>query len=432
MNRFIDLPLDKTPLVLIGNAINCLKRIPSNSISCIVTSPPYWNLKDYYVLEQIGKEKTPEEYIEKMLNISKELLRILKKDGTYFLNIGDSYVDKGLQMIPQRLAFRMINEIEITEKNKKKVKWLLRNQIIWYKPNHMPSPAKKRLTNTYEPIFFFSRNDWEKKVYFDIDKIRVPHKTKEENNGYYGLPEFLSEEEYIKLESKIEELNNKFRYNGKFKNHEKNIGSSPGGRSSVSGIRYIKKRKYAIKQEEICKYLKKYKKKTGISTKEIDRIFGYSHTAGHWFRCDAGGSIPTPRDWVKLKKILNFNNKYDKQIVEMHYVLQKVRKHPRGKNPGDYWEIPEENFNNEKEIWKIKLERLTQAHFSIFPEELPRRAILSSCPPNGIVLDPFAGSGTTGKVAKDLGIKSILIDIQPQFIEIIKERCGKIRVISYD
>lgn len=431
LNRYIELPKDNTPLLLIGNVFDWLKIIPPNSISCVVTSPPYWNLRDYYIPEQIGREKTPEEYIEKMLNVSSELLRILKRDGAYFLNIGDTYIEKGLQMIPQRLAFRMINDIKIIEKNKKKVGWLLRNQIIWYKPNHMPSPTKTRLTNTYEPIFFFSRDDWEKKVYFDIDKIRVPHKTCENGNNY-KLPEYLSEEEYKVMLPKIEVLNKNLKYNGKFKNHQVNLGASPGGRSSITGIKYIKKRKYDIKQSDICNYLRQYRKKSGISTKELDKILGYAHTASHWFRSDAGGSIPTPEDWIKLKEILKFDGKYDKQVTEMHYVFQKIKNYPNGKNPGDYWENNAEEFKGEKDIWKIRLERSGLTHFSIFPEELPKRAILSTCPPDGIVLDPFAGSGTTGKIAKELNIKSILIDIQPDFIDIIKERCKTIKVIYYD
>ena len=95
---YIKLPQDNTPIVLLGDVIQGLKKIPSKSISCIVTSPPYWNLREYYVSGQIGREKTPEEYIAKLVEVSKELLRILKKDGAYFLNIGDTYIDKGLHI----------------------------------------------------------------------------------------------------------------------------------------------------------------------------------------------------------------------------------------------------------------------------------------------------------------------------------------------
>jgi site-specific DNA-methyltransferase (cytosine-N4-specific) len=94
-----------------------------------------------------------------------------------------------------------------------------------------------------------------------------------------------------------------------------------------------------------------------------------------------------------------------------------IRKHPNGKNPGDLWHIKTAKFNKD--------------HFSVFPEELPRKAILACCPPDGIVLDPFAGSGTTAKITKELNRKSIMIELQSKFAEIIRERCGETIEISY-
>lgn len=411
----IDLPKNNTPLVLRGDVLDCLKEIPNESVSVAVTSPPYWSHRDYYIKGQIGQEKTPEEYIEKLTFIFRELLKKLTPRGAFFLNIGDTYIDKGLQMIPQRLAAAMINDEPVYLKKNKPIGWLLRNQIIWYKPNHMPSPARTRFTNTYEPIFFFTRDDWEKEVYFDMDSIRIPYKSQQEENNF-DLPKELNEEEYRKLLPVIKEKNKKLQYNGKFKGHEKNVGASPGGRSSITGIRYVKKRKIELPQELICNYLREWRNKNGISVKEIDNILSYAHTAGHWFRKDAGGSLPTPEDWVKLKKILKFDDRYDKEMTEMHYVLQTIEKHPKGKNPGDLWEIKTAKLPN-------------KPHFSVFPEELPKRAIMSCCPPDGIVLDPFAGSGTTGKVAKELNRKSILIELQSQFLKIIKERCGEIKEV---
>lgn len=409
----IDLPKDNISLVLIGDVLDCLKQIPNESISVAVTSPPYWKHRDYYARDQIGQEKTPEEYINKLFIIFKELLRKLTKKGVFFLNIGDTYIDKGLQMIPQRLAAKMTKDTEIIIKNKH-IGWLLRNQIIWYKPNYMPSPAECRFTNTYEPIYFFTRDDWEKEIYFDIDSIRIPYKSQQEENNF-GLPRYLSEEKYKEMLPEIEQKNKQLEYNGKFKGHEKNVGASPGGRSSITGIKYIKKRKKELPQEIICDYLKVWRNKCGLSAKEIDKILGYAHTAGHWLRKDAGGSLPTPEDWMKLKKILKFDDKYDKEMTEMHYVLQVIEKHPKGKNPGD--------------LWQIRTAKLPgKHHFSVFPEDLPRIAITACCPSNGIVLDPFAGSGTTGKVAQELNRKSILIELQKNFLELIKERCRKVEV----
>lgn len=95
-------------------------------------------------------------------------------------------------------------------------------------------------------------------------------------------------------------------------------------------------------------------------------------------------------------------------MTKMHYVLQAVMKHPKGKNPGDFW--------------SITTDKSQDAHFMIFPEELVRRIIKAACPQGGIVLDHFGGSGTTGKVAMELGRKSIMIEINPEYVEIMKKR----------
>lgn len=208
-------------------------------------------------------------------------------------------------------------------------------------------------------------------------------------------------------------------YNGKYKLSPENRGASPGARKSLFGEYLVLQRRYKVFQPIIANYLKFWKEKKGINAKEIDKILGYRDTAGHWFRKDTGkwgrgGAIPTPDDWVKLKEILGFDDIYDRWVKEFHLVLQTVRPHPNGKNPGD--------------LWSINTQPLPQAHFAIFPEELVKRCILAGCPPQGTVLDPFAGSGTTGKVAQDLERKAILIELIPQYLKIIKRRCGEIKI----
>ena len=101
----------------------------------------------------------------------------------------------------------------------------------------MPSPVKSRFSNTYEPIYFFTRDDWEKEVYFDIDAIRIPYKSNE-SDIQINFPEYLSIEEYEKLIPEINKFNKQIKYNGKFLGNEKNVGASPGGRASIIGIKY--------------------------------------------------------------------------------------------------------------------------------------------------------------------------------------------------
>jgi len=397
------LPQDLRPVILVGDIVEQLKRIPSNSIDLVVTSPPYWGQRDYGVKGQIGIEEDPEEYINKLLIAFNELRRVLKDSGSFFLNIGDKYVEKNLQMIPFKLAIKM-----------QSYGWALRNSIIWHKTNAMPSSLKDRFSNTYEPIFFFVKNPdnyLTPDYYFNLDKVRIPSKT-----GFKtDFPLTLNIEEYNKIK-----LNRKSDYEGKFKNTSKiNLGASPGARLSVNGEFYSKQRVYDIDEElelKIINLLRYYRKIKGISTKVIDKYFVYKDTAGHWFRLDKGGrALPKPEDWYKLKELLGIKEtEYDEIMTKEHYVLQTVKPNPMGKNPGDVWDFP---------TAKIK-----ESHFAIFPEELPRRIILSACPENGIVLDPFAGSGTTLKVAKELKRRSIGIELNADYLKIIEKRCGIIDV----
>jgi len=162
--------------------------------------------------------------------------------------------------------------------------------------------------------------------------------------------------------------------------------------------------------------LRKYRKLKGLSIEEIDEYFGYKNTAGHWFRLDKGGrSLPKPEDWFKLKKLLGIKEtKYDKIMTEEHDVLQTVKPNPLGKNPGDFWNIP---------TAKIK-----ESHFAVFPEELPKRIILSASPENGIVLDPFICNGTTLKAEKELKRRSMGIELNKNYLKIIKKKCGEVKV----
>lgn len=211
-------------------------------------------------------------------------------------------------------------------------------------------------------------------------------------------------------------------YKGKFKLSPDNRGASPGARKSLFGEYLVLQRRYEIFQPIIAEYLKFWRKNRNITTKEIDKLLGYKDTAGHWFRKDTGswgrgGSIPLPDDWFRLKEILKFDDIYDRWVTETHLVLQTVKPHPKGKNPGD--------------VWSIKLQPLSEAHFATFPEELVKRCVEAGCPEGGVVLDPFAGSGTVGKVAYDLGRNAILIELVPEYLDIIKKRCKDIREIIY-
>lgn len=182
----------------LGDVINCLRLIPEKSIHTVVTSPPYWGLRDYGVDGQIGLEKTPEEYIEKMILVFREVWRVLRDDGTLWLNLGDSYsrevmggnggaekstlqggkttikiaqnfppikVKTGLKPkdlcgIPWRVALALQAD-----------GWYLRSDIIWAKTNPMPESVKDRPTKAHEYIFLLTKSS---KYYYDNEAIKEP------------------------------------------------------------------------------------------------------------------------------------------------------------------------------------------------------------------------------------------------------------------
>lgn len=139
-----------------------------------MTSPPYWGLRDYGVEGQLGLEETPHEFVEKLVSIFDELQRVLKPTGTFFLNLDDKYESqKSLVGVPERVALAMIES-----------GWILRNKIIWSKPNPMPESVKDRLAGTWEYVYMFSL---EKQYYFDLDSIREPHKESSKQRFEYSM-----------------------------------------------------------------------------------------------------------------------------------------------------------------------------------------------------------------------------------------------------
>jgi len=348
-----------------------------------------------------------------------ECRRVLKDTVSLFLNIGDKYSKKGLKLIPERIAIKCCYN-----------GWTLRDNIIWYKPNHMPTSIKDRFCNTYEYVYFFVKDSgkyFNYNYFSDIDTLRIKpvekeiqktdKKEKKEKEEKEEWPTHLSIEEYESgnWETKISKYNEDKlkKYKGKFKSETINMGKSPGARSS-KGISYSLQRKHKLEKKSslfINKFISEAFTKAKKKTSEIDAAFKYKDTASHWCRVDPGRSIPKPNDWMKLKELLNItDDKYDKIMTETHYVLQNVKNNPLGKNPGDMWIIP--------------TEKCKESHYAVYPTELPTKIIKGFCPMNGVVLDPFAGSGTTGLAATRLNRHSILIDCNPEFKKIIEKRCN--------
>ena len=192
--------------IYLGDAKEVLSTFPDKSIDCCVTSPPYYGLRDYDVSGQLGQERTPEAYIENLVSVFREVRRVLRDDGTLWVNIGDSYAGgsgrwggaKNLSYI-QRTSPGSLTQIQHTKpwehlhiKPKDLIGipwslafalradgWFLRSDIIWQKPNPMPESIKDRCTKAHEYIFMLSKRQ---KYYFDIDSIREPHTSLDDFN----------------------------------------------------------------------------------------------------------------------------------------------------------------------------------------------------------------------------------------------------------
>ena len=180
--------------ILHGHALDVLRTLPAGSVQCCVTSPPYWGLRDYGVKGQIGLEKDLEQYVDCLAEVFAEIWRVLKKDGTLWINMGDAYSSnfgkrkrgdaagakqnsnpasitmpgryvpglrpKNLLGIPWRVAFALQD-----------TGWILRQEIIWHKPNPMPESVKDRCTNSHEHIFLLAKSE---RYYFDQEAILEP------------------------------------------------------------------------------------------------------------------------------------------------------------------------------------------------------------------------------------------------------------------
>jgi site-specific DNA-methyltransferase (adenine-specific) len=267
----------------IGPAEQVLASWPGQLVDLVVTSPPYWNLRDYGEAGQIGLEATPEAYVDRLARVFRALRRVLKDTGSVYLNLGDTYRDKGLVGIPGMVGARLARE-----------GYRVRNLIVWHKPNSLPCSARDRFQSSYEFVYFLIK-DSAKSYFFDLDAVRVAPR-------------------WPKMQHRLQP------------------------RPTPRNMR-----------------------------------LGPVH----------GGHFPP---------------------------------HPLGKNPGDVWGIHPENRP------KRVIVPGAVGHFAPFPEALCVRPILASCPPGGIVLDPFVGSGTVPVVARRLGRNFLGIDISPRFIDLARRR----------
>ena len=328
------------PLFIFGKAESVLRQLPSDSIDCAMTSPPYWGHRQYEN-GGIGLEETPEEYVTNLLTVFHELHRVLKPTGSFWLNIGDTYVAKCMAGIPWRIALAMTD----------KQGWILRNDVIWNKVKGGPDNSADKLRNIHEYIFHFVKES--KGYFYDVDAIRTKPGQSKVVNG--------------------------------------SVVSATG----VSGVRYKR-------QLELSTALSENEKAEAFKALEhiLDEI---RYGAISDFRMVIRGNQRTTHSDSE-----NVSGRA-KELAQRGYYFLKY--HPNGSKPSDVWDIIPEDTQNRTE------------HFAPYPMDLCKIPILATCPPGGVMLDPFCGTGTTMSVAQSLERKSIGIDISLSYLNHAEERC---------
>ena len=335
---------DLNPLFLAGDSLNVLKEIPDESIDCCITSPPYWN-KRQYANGGIGLEATYTEYVEQLLRVFDEIRRVLKPTGSFWLNIGDSYYKKSLLNIPWRVSIRLTDE-----------GWILRNAVVWNKVKGGLDNTNDRLRNVYEPLFHFVKQD--KGYYYDVDSVRNSPKSVKVVNGA--------------------------------------VVSATG----VTGVRY--KRKIELSTE-----LTNEQKQNAYD--ELERILQQVRKGevADFRMIVKGAQRTTHSDSERVSGRA-------KELRDKGFYFLKYN--ANGSKPGDVWDIIPEDTQG----------RIS--HFAPYPEDLCKTPIILTCPRNGIVLDPFVGTGTSCLVAKKNGRKSVGIDIAKEYLAIARKRCGEVKL----
>jgi DNA modification methylase len=352
------------PLTLINSdCLAALKTLPDESVQCCVTSPPYYALRDYGHAGQIGLEETPQLFVAKMVEVFEEVRRVLRTDGTLWLNLGDSYAGsragagdkcttnlaniasrgsnrtrlangrgdqpaiqrqkdhtllvaprahegmkpKDLMGIPWRVALALQD-----------AGWWLRSDIIWHKPNPMPESVTDRPTKAHEYIFLLTKSD---RYYYDAEAIL----------------EQCSDNTHARV--------------------SQNVAAQIGS----------------------------------------ERANGGQKTNGNMKACVRGGVNP--------KAAMNAAGNKQNESFSAAVCLPVLRR-------------------NKRTVWTVPAGGTSEAHFATFPPDLIKPCIMAGSKPGDVVMDPFGGSGTTGMVALELARRGLLIELNPEYCDIIRRRCA--------
>ena len=328
-------------LLLQGDALEVLGELPSDSIDCAMTSPPYWRKREYEN-GGLGLEANCLDYVRGLAAICGETKRVLKPDGSFWLNIGDSYENKGLVGVPWRVAFELMDVQG----------WVLRNSVVWNKVKSGMDNTKDRLGNIHETVFHFVRRA--KGYYYNSDAIRSRPR-----------------------ESKV-------------------VKGAVVSATGVSGVRYRR-------QIELSTELNETEKSEAVRALDTALSEVSAGTLSDFRMIIRAQQRTTHSDSAKVSGRA-------KELSDKGFYL--LRNHPNGSKPSDVWDILPEDTQGRR------------LHFAPYPVDLCRIPILATCPKDGIVLDPFCGTGTTLLAAETLGRRSVGIDISGKYLAQAQARCS--------
>ena len=425
--------------ILFGDCRETLKQFDEQARMC-VTSPPYYGLRDYGGEEhQIGQEQTPEEFIEQLVSVFREVRNVLTDDGTLWVNLGDSYynyrpgkgqalvkqtVSKTKQDLPDKCSKRANKLQGLKEKDLIGIPWMfafamrndgwyLRQDIIWHKPNPMPESVRDRCTKAHEYIFLFSKN---KKYYYNNEAIKEPAKdwgTRDRSKGKYhnkgtGLQPHSGLTKSYPTKNKRSVWTSK---HGKYVTEE-NEATHRQGIHANRGQNLIEVRSKLPKQKEFVEFLrsktnaKVLAENTDIPLTKIE----------HWFRFDNSGfAYPTIEDWKKVREHID---DYDVMDEGLTYFELKTD------------EVVTSDKKNKRSVWSITNKPYKGAHFATYPPDLIEPCILAGSEKGDIILDPFMGSGTTAMVAKSLGRDYIGCELHEDYGNLIQKRVQEYKPVK--
>lgn len=373
--------------IIVADVFDGLAKLPDESVQCVVTSPPYWGLRDYGIAGQIGLEPSPAAYIERMVAVFEAVRRVLRKDGTLWLNMGDSYTSGGrtTQVVdsarkPSRPKTRTLAADAASGKHGalngtavrpgavhglagkqlvgipwrlalalQEAGWWLRADIVWSKPNPMPESVTDRPTRSHEYLFLLARSA---RYFYDADAIA-------EDSVSSQPPVTVS-----------------------------GWATGPGSHDTL---------------EHNSGTMDERKERSRLGPKMVDAPRRVRGSASARFGRGAG--------WRK-------SDGQDAPEGQSRMVDHTNEARAAG---GDH-NSPFGPVRNARTVWTIATCPYPEAHFATFPVALVKPCILAGSRHGDVVLDPFAGSGTTGLVADRLGREFVGIELNPKYARLAKRR----------